>query len=125
MYLNHMNSYFDNWKKNVHLKMRHHHAKLGDNMHSENLQMQNEAIEGEKRLRQLDEQVRTSKRRMVDKTFRKLQNRQLATALYRWRGICHYRSHQEDRAALVIKRLRKRLLRQAFDTYIGFYREHQ
>ena len=39
MYLNYMNSYFDNWKKNVHHKMRHQHGNLGESMQSENLRM--------------------------------------------------------------------------------------
>lgn len=30
MYLNHMNSYFDNWKKNVHEKIRRHRGAMGD-----------------------------------------------------------------------------------------------
>lgn len=86
--------------------------------------MQNEALEGEKRLRIHAEQVRTSKRRMVDKTFRKLFYRKVATAMGRWRDICGFHQDKEDRAALVIKRLRKRLIRQAFDMYLAFYREH-
>ena len=91
MYLNHMNSQFDNWKKNAHEKHRRHKGALKDQMQMDNERMQNEALEGEKHLRKLDEQVRTSKRRMVDKTFRKLFYRKVASAMGRWRDICGFR----------------------------------
>ena len=55
MYLNHMNSYFDNWKKNAHEKHRRHKGALKDQMQMDNERMQNEALEGEKHLRKLDE----------------------------------------------------------------------
>lgn len=39
--------------------------------------------------------------------------------------MCGLKQEQEGRAALVIKRLRNRLVRQAFERYVAFYREHQ
>ena len=32
MYVNYMNSYFDQWKKNSHVKARHHKAALRETM---------------------------------------------------------------------------------------------
>ena len=111
MYMNYMNSYFDAWKKNAHVKASHHKAKMGGDMMEYNQKLQNEVLEAVKAERAMDEAVRTSKRRTVDKTFRKLFYRRLSTALGRWRGICHFKQGQEDRAALVVKRMRKRFLR--------------
>ena len=87
--------------------------------------MQTEALVEEKSLRVHAEAVRTSKRKMVDKTFRKLFYRQLAVAIGRWKDICNMRTGQESKAELVIKRMRNRYLRQAFDLYLAFYRRDQ
>ena len=57
---------------------------------------------------------------MVDKTFKKLFYRKLAVALGRWKDICVHKNAAEDKAALVIKRMRTRFIRQAFDKYIEF-----
>jgi hypothetical protein len=51
MYNNYMNSYFDHWKKNAHIKVRRHKAALGDSMMEQNEKLQNEVLEGEKQLR--------------------------------------------------------------------------
>ena len=125
MYVNYMNSYFDQWKKNAHVKAQRHKGTLRDSMQEQNEKLQNEVLEGEKQLRIQAEAVRTSKRRTVDKTFRKLFYRRLSVAMGRWRGICHFRQGQEDRAALVVKRMRQRFVRQAFDRYLEFFKTHQ
>ena len=88
-------------------------------------QLTNEALEGEKQLRIIDEGVRSSKRKMVDKTFRKLFFRKLALAMGRWKDICKFRGQQEDMTSLVIKRMRNRFLRQSFDLYLQFYKKSQ
>ena len=51
MYYNYMNSYFDNWKKHAHVKVRRHRAALGDTMMEQNEKLMNEVLEGEKQLR--------------------------------------------------------------------------
>ena len=51
MYVNYMNSYFDQWKKNSHVKARHHKAALSETMSEQNEKLQNEVLEGEKQLR--------------------------------------------------------------------------
>jgi hypothetical protein len=91
MYMNYMNSYFDAWKKNAHVKASHQKRALGSSHMEYNQKLQNEVLEGAKAERVRDEAVRTSKRRTVDKTFRKLFYRRLSTALGRWRGICHFK----------------------------------
>ena len=62
---------------------------------------------------------------MIDKTFRKLFYRKLSLAMRRWKDICINRKEQEDKAALVIKRMRNRFLRQAFDRYLEFLKKSQ
>ena len=111
MFHNQLNSYFDHWKKNSHEKVRRHRAALNYEMEMQNQKLQQEAEEGERNLRVHAEAVRTSKRRTVDKTFRKLFQRRQRSAICRWRDMCGLRQEQEGRAALVIKRLRNRLVR--------------
>ena len=111
MYVNYLGSYFAHWKQSGRAKVQGKRKKIMDTMAMENESMQNEALEGEKNLRVQAEAVRTSKRRMVDKTFKKLFYRRLSVAMGRWRDIIGLRQSQEDRAALVIKRMRTRFLR--------------
>lgn len=82
-----------------------------DSVSMENEKMQSEALEGEKNLRIQAEAVRSSKKRMVDKTFKKLFFRRLSLALGRWRDIIGLRVRQENCAELVIKRMRTRFLK--------------
>jgi hypothetical protein len=42
-------------------------------------------------IKNYDEQMKVSKRKMVEKTFRKLFYRKLATCLGRWKDICGLR----------------------------------
>ena len=51
MYYNYMNSYFDTWKKNTHVKARHQKAAGGNTMQSYSENLQSEVLEGEKQLR--------------------------------------------------------------------------
>ena len=110
-YLNYMGSFFAHWKKNSQAKVRGKKKMVMEEMSMENEKMQMEALEGEKQLRVHAEAVRTTKRKTVDKTFRKLFYRRLAVALGRWRDTIGLRQGQEARAELVIKRMRIRFLR--------------
>lgn len=58
-----------------------------------------------------EEALKTSKRKMVEKTFRKLFNRKLIVCLDRWKITCGFMDQKETRAELVIKRVRARLCR--------------
>ena len=78
------------------------------------------AHENERQLRFNEECLRTAKRRLLDKTMRKFQNRRLAVALGRWMDICNVRTTQEDWLLKVMMRQRKRQLRAALDYYIDF-----
>ena len=84
-----------------------------------------EALEGEKQNRAKDEMVRSSQRKMVDKTFKKLFYRKVAVALGRWKDICNEKKVQEDQALFVLKKMRSRFLRQAFDRYLEFLHKAQ
>jgi uncharacterized membrane protein (DUF106 family) len=111
MYLNYMGSYFVGWKTNVATKERRKRMKMVQDMQMEADTATNQALDEQKNLRVHAEAVRTSQRKMVDKTFRKLFYRKLAVALGRWKDICVHKNEQEDKAALVIKRMRIRFLR--------------
>ena len=71
-YSKRVGSYFDHWKKNVYEKELRKRKKIIMDLQSENHERTNEALNGEKDLRVKEEGVRTSKRKMVDKTFKKL-----------------------------------------------------
>ena len=60
-----------------------------------NEQLQIEAMANEKDLRFNEEFIRTTKRRLMDKTVRKLYYRQLSVAIAKWLGICKMRECQE------------------------------
>jgi hypothetical protein len=62
---------------------------------------------------------------MVDKTFRKLFLRRCKCAMMRWKGICEDRGQKEDNVNLMVKRMRNRFLRQAFDRYLAFNKKSQ
>lgn len=80
----------------------------------------NDALVGEKNLRVRAEQVRTSQRKMVDKTFRKLFYRNLQYAINVWKDKCNSYVDKESKATIVLKKMRNRFLRQAFDRYLKF-----
>ena len=85
--------------------------------------MQTEALEGEKVNRSDGEAVRTAKRKMVDRQFRKLFHRSLKVAMGRWRDICNEKRTSEESFKRQIVQYRRRLLRQAFDEYLAFYKK--
>ena len=70
-----------------------------------------------------EEAQKTSKRKMVHKTFRKLFNRRIGVCLDRWKMICGDLNKKEERSELIIKRTRARLCREAFERYVVFYKK--
>jgi|DEB0MinimDraft_12_1074336.scaffolds.fasta_scaffold03314_2 hypothetical protein len=125
MYKNYMGSYFTMWKKKLNDQGRQKKMKMVQEMTMQAEQAQLEALDGEKQLRVQAEAVKSSQRRMVDKTFRKLFYRRLAVALGRWKDICNDRSNKEDNIKFMIKRMRFRFLRQSFDRYLAFLKKSQ
>jgi len=125
MYKNYLQSYFTAWKKKLNDKERQKKMKMVQTMQFEAEQATIEALEGEKDNRAKAEMVRSSQRRMVDKTFKKLFYRRVAVALGRWKDICVTKGTQEDRARFVLNKMRGRFLRQAFDRYLVFHRKSQ
>lgn len=87
-----------------------------------NEQMQNAAMENEKDLRQKEEFIRTTKRRLTEKIVRKLYYRQLGVAIGKWQGICKTREAQESQFLRVAMQMRKRNLREAFTNYQQFFK---
>ena len=77
----------------------------------ESEQLQMEAMEGDNTLKDKADADSTSKRRMVDKTFRKLMFRQQSVALGRWKDVCVHRGAQEAKARQVLNQLRNGLVR--------------
>ena len=62
---------------------------------------------------------------MVDKTFRKLFYRKLATAMGRWKDKVINRKLQGETAQFTLQKMRRRFLRQAFDQYLHFLHKSQ
>lgn len=125
VYLSKTGNYFNYWKKNVFEKEIRKKRKMIQDMQLDVEGKTNEALNEEKKLRVKEEGVRTSKRRMVDKTFKKLFYRNLQNSIDRWKDVCNEKSSKEDNAGYVIKRMRNRFLRQAFDRYVEFNRRSQ
>lgn len=84
-------SYFYHWKSQSFNKdnQLNHGSNMAALKVNEKLQL--EALENEKELRFQEEFIRTTKRRLMDKTVRKLYNRQLSVAMGKWLGICKLR----------------------------------
>lgn len=72
--------------------------------------MTNEALEGEKNIRQKTEGVKSTQRRLAEKTFKKTFFRKLQYAMNRWKDICVDKGNKEERAAALLKKARRRLL---------------
>jgi hypothetical protein len=63
------------------------------------------------------------KRRLIDKTFRKLFYKRLSLGMKRWKKVCNLRGSQEEQAGFVMKKLRLRFLNDAFTMYLRFYKK--
>jgi hypothetical protein len=62
---------------------------------------------------------------MVDKTFKNLYLRQVRNCLFRWKDICVTKQEQEAATESITKKLRRRLMKQAFEIYVAFLRKSQ
>jgi hypothetical protein len=110
------------WKSLVFNKEILKNMKIRQDMMSSIQNKTNEALSQDKLIRNNVEKDKTLKRRIIDKNFRKLLFRRLREAMVRWRGIVNNTKCQQDQVgSVVIKRMRCRLLKQAFDRYKEFY----
>jgi len=82
-------------------------------------------MEQSKNLGNKAEQTATSQRKMVDKTFRKLYNRKVGMALFRWKDRCILKSVQQDKASRMLIRAKRRFLKQGFEKYLDFIKRHR
>ena len=81
------------------------------------------ALANEKYIGENEDKIRNLKRRLIDKTFRKLFFKRLSLGMKRWKKVCNLRGSQEERAAFIIKKLRLRYLNDSFTRYLIFYKK--
>lgn len=125
VYLRLMSSFFSHWKKNIFDKERLKKMNQVFDLQMQYERMTNETLEQEKMLKQKAEGVKSFQRRVVEKTFKRCISIRLQQAMNRWKDKCVDRENKEERAEFVFKRLRKRLLQQAFNMYLIFLRRSQ
>lgn len=118
-----MRSYFTSWKKKSFDKVRSKKMQIVQDLQQQALDRTNESILEEKKIKAKMEANSTAKRKMVDKTFRKLYLRRQQYALNVWRDKVNLFNGKETEISLVIKKMRNRFLRQAFDKYLHFFRK--
>ena len=111
MYSNYMLSYFKHWKDKMNFRVTEKRKLQMNGIENENENWHKEAMERAADIKFKEEALKTSRRKMVEKTFRKLFNRKLIVCLDRWKIICGFMDQKETRAELVIKRVRARLCR--------------
>lgn len=97
--------------------------KMVQDMQMECEQKTNEALSEEKQIRQKIEGVKSIQRKVTEKTFKKLFYRKLQYAINRWKDICVDKNDKEARAAYLCKKMRQRLLRDAFERYLWFFKK--
>lgn len=98
-------------------------SKIVYDIEQNNMARHKEALKNEQDIQWREDQIRSLKRRLIDKTFRKLLFKRQMLAMKRWKRTCNLRGSQEDQAAFVIKKLRMRFINDAFSRYIRFYKE--
>jgi len=122
-YNNYMLSYFQHWKDKMNFRVTEKRKLLMNGIENENEMWHKEAMERAAHIKNYEEAYKVSKRRLVEKTFRKLFYRKLAVCVGRWKDICGLRGGQETRADFIIKKMRKRFTQQAWDRYLTFYKK--
>ena len=98
-------------------------SKVVYEIEQKNMVWHKDALKNEQNIQWREDQIRSLKRRLIDKTFRKLFFKRQMLAMKKWKRTCNLRGSQEQQAAFVIKKLRMRFLNDSFSRYIRFYRK--
>jgi hypothetical protein len=123
VYRNYQLIYFQRWKDQINLAVMQKRAKMVADIEANNMQWHKEALANEKNIQDNEDKVRNLKRRLIDKMFRKLFFKRLSLGMKKWKSVCNNRTSQEEMAAFVIKKLRLRLINDAFTRYLIFYKK--
>ena len=120
---NYQMMYFHRWRDQKNLAVMQKRSKIVSDVESKNSQWHKEALANEKNIQNQDDSLRNLKRRLIDKTFKKLFFKRLSLGMKRWKKTCNLRGSQEERAAFVIKKLRMRYLNDSFTRYLWFFKK--
>jgi hypothetical protein len=115
--------YFQKWKDQNNLAIMQKRSKIVYDIEQNNSQWHKEALGNENNIQNQEDSIRNLKRRLIDKTFKKLFFNRLSLGIKRWKKVCNLRGSQEERAAFVIKKLRLRFLNDSFTRYLRFYKK--
>lgn len=115
--------FFLRWRDQNNLAVMQRKSKIVSEIDQRNQAWNKDAQKNEQNLQWREDQLRNLKRRLIDKTFRKLFFKRLGLGMKRWKKVCNLRGSQEEQAAFVIKKLRMRYLNDSFTRYLRFYKK--